>query len=196
MNARDRRPRWRAAVFEPRPGMTDACRVLLLYLHDHMDNKGIVSIPRRKLAESLGIAERRITERMNLAKALGFFDTVRRGRPGVTAVYQATIPNHIVREAHHVDDHSMVRETAPCMVREAHLNTGSHGARGGTPSSGTEAESSERTAVALSHNEAATTKTVVREATSMHRVSDVIRSVSEHLRIPPADEAERTGTGI
>ena len=32
MRARDRRPKWRAAILEPRTGMTDSCRVLLLKL--------------------------------------------------------------------------------------------------------------------------------------------------------------------
>lgn len=88
----DRRPKWRNAVFAPRPGMTDGCRVLLLLLAERMDAKGIVSVPRSKLAEKLGVDPARISERTKLARELGLLDIVRRGRPGVTAVYQALVP--------------------------------------------------------------------------------------------------------
>jgi hypothetical protein len=72
--------------------MTDGCRVLLLRLLDDMNGRGIVSVPRSKLADELGVAPARISERVALARSLGFLDLVRRARPRVTAVYQATIP--------------------------------------------------------------------------------------------------------
>lgn len=97
MRGRDRRARWRQVVFEPRAGMADACRVLLLHLHDHMDYKGIVSQPRSKMTADLGIHSARVTERLRQAKDLGFLDMVRRGRPHVTAVYQAVIPPTEIR---------------------------------------------------------------------------------------------------
>jgi hypothetical protein len=72
--------------------MTDGCRVLLLRLADGMNADGIVSIPRSRLAADLGVAPARVSERIKLARSLGFLDLVRRARPKVTAVYQATIP--------------------------------------------------------------------------------------------------------
>jgi hypothetical protein len=75
--------------------MTDGCRVLLLRLLEDMTANGIVSIPRSKLAAELGVAPARITERIKLAKSLGLLVDVRRARPKVTAVYQATLPGAI-----------------------------------------------------------------------------------------------------
>ncbi len=91
MRGPDRRPAWRKAIYAPRPGMTDPCRVLLLYLLDHMDSNGIVSRPRTKITADLGIHSARVTERLRLARELG--SVVRRGRQHWTAVYQATIPS-------------------------------------------------------------------------------------------------------
>ena len=88
----DRRPKFRRAVYARRPGMTDGCRVLLLRLLDDMNSKGIVSVPRSRLATELGVPPARVSERIRLARQLGFLDTVRRARPRVTAVYAATIP--------------------------------------------------------------------------------------------------------
>jgi hypothetical protein len=88
----NRKDDWKRAIFRSRPGMTDGCRVLLLRLLEDMNHKGIVSIPRSKLAAELGVAPARISERIALARDLGFLDVVRRARPKVTAVYQATIP--------------------------------------------------------------------------------------------------------
>ena len=80
--------RFRKAVYAANDDMTNGCRVMLLRLSDEMDAKCIVSVPRSRLAADLGVAPARITEWVSKAKALGFLDTVRRGRPGVTAVYQ------------------------------------------------------------------------------------------------------------
>ncbi len=93
MRGPDRRPAWRKAVYAPRPGMTDPCRVLLLYLLDHMESNGIVSRPRTKITADLGIHSARVTERLRLARDLRFLTVVRRGRQHWTAVYQATIPS-------------------------------------------------------------------------------------------------------
>ena len=92
MRGHDRRQKWRHAVYAPREGMTDGCRVLLLRLLDSMNAEGIVSVPRSKLAAELGVAPARVSERIKLARSLGYLDIVRRARPKVTAVYQATIP--------------------------------------------------------------------------------------------------------
>lgn len=92
---RDRRPQWEKEVYVARPGMTDGARVLLLRLLRDMDSNGIISVPRSRLAADLGIAPARVSERIKLARTLGFLDVVRRARPRVTAVYQGTIPDPI-----------------------------------------------------------------------------------------------------
>lgn len=91
----DRVMRWRRTVYGKRPGLTLGCRLLLLRLSDDMDAKGIVSVPRSRLADDLDTAPPRITEWIGQARQLGFLDTVRRGRPHVTAVYQATFPEPV-----------------------------------------------------------------------------------------------------
>jgi hypothetical protein len=88
--------------------MTNGCRVLLLRLADSMNPNGVVSIPRSQLADEFGVAPARITENITLAKKLGFLGTVRRGRPGVTAVYQGQIP-----------DANMVRKPGGDLIRES-----------------------------------------------------------------------------
>lgn len=115
MTPPDRRPRFRRAVYAPRADMTNGCRVLLLRLADDMNRNGVVSIPRSKLAEEFGVAPARITENITLAKRLGFLGTVRRGRPGVTAVYQGQIPAPEVRPGVPSD---MVRKPGGDLVRD------------------------------------------------------------------------------
>ncbi len=122
-NYSDRVMRFRAAVYPRREGLTDGCRVLLLRLSDRMDAKAIVSIPRSKLADELGVAPARITEWIRQAKDLGALSTVRRGRPGVTAVYQGLVlpPVGTRRRTTEVRDgvpSPEVRETGPCKVRD------------------------------------------------------------------------------
>ncbi|MCH1867077.1 hypothetical protein [Nocardioides sp. CFH 31398] len=116
MSAPDRRPRFRAAVYAEREGMTNGCRVLLLRLADSMNARGIVSVPRAQLADEFGVHTSGITERIKLARDLGFLDIVRRGRPGVTAVYQGLIPASMVRQS---APPSMVRKPGGDMVRQS-----------------------------------------------------------------------------
>lgn len=92
MKGHDRRARWKRAVYAHRPRMTDGCRVLLLRLLDDMNVNGVVSVPRSQLAADFGVPPARVSERIKLARQLGYLDMVRRARPKVTAVYQATIP--------------------------------------------------------------------------------------------------------
>jgi hypothetical protein len=87
----DRRPDFKRAVFAGR--MPDSVKVLLLRLLEDMNHKLIVSVPRSKLAKDLGVPLPRISERAKVARDLGYLSQVRRGRPGVTAVYQGTTPN-------------------------------------------------------------------------------------------------------
>lgn len=89
--------KWRKAVYGEREGLTNGCRVLLLRLSDDMDSHRKVSVPRSVLAADLDVAPARITEWIAKARDLGFLDVVRRGRPGVTAVYAGTMPPHVVR---------------------------------------------------------------------------------------------------
>ena len=93
MKRYDRRPQWKAAVFRGCPGMNDGCKVLLLRLLEDMRANGIVSVPRSTLAADLGIAPARVSERIKLARSLGYLDVVRYAQPKVTAVYSATIPD-------------------------------------------------------------------------------------------------------
>jgi hypothetical protein len=94
----NRRARWRAAVYRAPTihkayGLNNAVRVLLLRLADDMKPDGTVSVPRSILAADLGVAHTRITERTRAAVERGWLVTVSHGRPGRTAVYQATFPD-------------------------------------------------------------------------------------------------------
>jgi hypothetical protein len=80
-------------VFKGQRGMTAGCQVLLLRLLDDMNADGYVSLPRTRLAAELSIAPARVSERIKLARALGFLDLAEAPRPTRTAVYQATIPD-------------------------------------------------------------------------------------------------------
>jgi hypothetical protein len=73
--------------------MTDPCRVLLLRLLDDMNVNGVVSIPRSRLSADLGIPPARVSERVKQAREIGLLTVVRYGAPGVTAVYQASLPD-------------------------------------------------------------------------------------------------------
>jgi hypothetical protein len=90
--------RFRAGVYAARGRITPGCQVLLLRLSDSMDSRGIVSVPRSRLADEFDCPPVRITEWVNQAFAAGFLDRVRRGRPGVTAVYQGLVVGPEVRE--------------------------------------------------------------------------------------------------
>jgi hypothetical protein len=99
--------------------MTNGCRLLLLRLSDDMDANGNVSIPRSELAAHLGTAPARITEWVHAAQRLGFLAQVRRGRPGVTAVYRGLVPSAeevregVPSERYARADHAVVREGVP-----------------------------------------------------------------------------------
>jgi hypothetical protein len=94
----DRVMRFRRGVYANRKRITPGCQVLLLRLADSMNAKAIVSVPRSQLAQEFDCPPVRITEWINQAKAAGFLDIVRRGRPGVTAVYQGLYVGPLVRE--------------------------------------------------------------------------------------------------
>lgn len=84
------RDRWRATLW--RAPVSDATRILLLLLADHMRTDGHVSVPRAELAATLGRTERRVNDRIKEARAAGLLDCIAAGRPGRTAEYVALLP--------------------------------------------------------------------------------------------------------
>jgi hypothetical protein len=96
MNRPDRLQSWRKAILAHRSsGMHGEVRALLYYAACHPNTKAtaVWSIPRSELAETFNVHPSYITKWIQRAKAEGLLDTVRQGRPGVTAVYQGRIPD-------------------------------------------------------------------------------------------------------
>ncbi len=87
----DRVMRFRKGVYAARNRLTPGCQLMLLRLSDDMNSNAITSVPRSRLAADLDCPPVRITEWVNQATAEGFLSRVRRGRPGVTAVYQGLV---------------------------------------------------------------------------------------------------------
>lgn len=83
--------RFRRGVYAARRTLSPGCALLLLRLSDDMDQYAKVSIPRSVLADDLDTSTARITDWITEAVEKRFLDRVRRGRPGVTAVYQGLI---------------------------------------------------------------------------------------------------------
>lgn len=83
---------WRAVVYR-HAGINNSVRVLLLYLADNMRADRTVSIPQSQIAADLGVNVRRVKERIAAARSAGLLDTVRKGRPGTTAMYQGLFPS-------------------------------------------------------------------------------------------------------
>lgn len=94
----DRVMKFRRGVYANRKRLTPGCQVLLLRLSDSMNANAIVSVPRSSLADEFDCPPVRVTEWVNQAIKLGFLSRVRRGRPGVTAVYQGLTVLPEVRE--------------------------------------------------------------------------------------------------
>src|SRR5690554_5689529 len=91
MSQESLRTRWRREVFRTKL-VPDSVRVVLLALAEHMRENGYVSVARRTIAAEIGRDPRRINERIQAAVDARLLDRVRRGRPGVTAVYRAVLP--------------------------------------------------------------------------------------------------------
>lgn len=83
---------WRTQVWKS-PEIADSVRVVLLFLAEHMRADRHVSVPREKIARTLGRSERRISQRIADAHTAGFLDTVASGHRGRTAVYVGTFPD-------------------------------------------------------------------------------------------------------
>jgi hypothetical protein len=92
MRARRTVDQWRAAVFRS-AAISDAVRVYLLRLADHMKADRTVCVPRAQIARELNRHEQRIAERTRAAISAGFLATVSAGYKGHTAVYQGTFPD-------------------------------------------------------------------------------------------------------
>jgi hypothetical protein len=151
--------------------MTNGCRIVLLYLAEHMNAKGIVSTPRSTLAEGLGVAPARITEAIQLGRQLGFLDIVRRARPGVTATYQALIPSPVeVRHPYLADMELEVRPPGHHKVRHPYLETGSRGTNNPTPSSGSATQGSSAPAADLPSSQARAALKMTRPSRCVHGV--------------------------
>jgi len=69
--------------------ISNACRVLMIALADEMTPDGVVCRSRSRLAETLGIDPRRVTERLTEAVDAGILRRVVKGKPGQLATYQA-----------------------------------------------------------------------------------------------------------
>jgi len=82
---------WRFAVLRE-PNITDATRVVLLVMVEHMRTDLTISVPRKDIAKWLNRSEKRIQERIKNAHDAGLLDTVSRGYRGHTAVYAGLFP--------------------------------------------------------------------------------------------------------
>lgn len=95
---------WRRRVYRSR-SITDGVRVVLLFLADRMSADCKVSVPRKDIAASLGVSERRISERVSAAHAAGLLDTVSPGYRGHLPVYIGIFgPTERVRESVTLND--------------------------------------------------------------------------------------------
>ncbi len=94
-------------------------KLVLVVLADRMDLRGYVSIPRSRIAEYLGVVPRRITEGIKEAKEAGWLDVVTAGRPGVTAVYVATIPSAAARDGAPIRPNKRQRDSAYIRTKRA-----------------------------------------------------------------------------
>lgn len=85
---------WRAVVYRS-ASISDAVRVYLLRLSEHMKADLTVSVPRTQLARELNRHEQRIAERTRAAIAADLLDTISPGYKGHTAVYKAMFPDRV-----------------------------------------------------------------------------------------------------
>jgi len=87
---------WRAEVFRYRTSgtpLSDAARVFLLYLADHMHADRTVKRARRIIARDLGVTPRTITRYVEQATNVGFLSCVQAPKKDRTAaVYQGIFP--------------------------------------------------------------------------------------------------------
>ena len=108
---------WRRAVYRSRT-ISDAVRVLLLFMADRMTADRKVSVPRSQVANSLGVSERLVTERVGAAHRAGFLDTVVRGQKGRTAVYVGLFPDPQGTEIPYPEPEFRGKHTSPLNMTE------------------------------------------------------------------------------
>lgn len=89
------RERWRAEVYRTHL-VGEACRVLLLLLAEHMDDRGYVRVPREQLARTLDVKPQRVTDRISEATRAGFLVRLGGGHNARTAQYAANFPPRLV----------------------------------------------------------------------------------------------------
>jgi DNA-binding Lrp family transcriptional regulator len=86
---KDMRDRWYSEVIRTRL-VSGSCRELLAYIAvQHMTELGHMKVPRRTLAEALGIAEQRVTVRMSEAVNKGLLQRTAGGVNGQIVQYTA-----------------------------------------------------------------------------------------------------------
>lgn len=112
--------------------ITDSVRVLLLVMARSMTEQGFVSVPRKVLAAALNRDERRITERLETARKIGFLSVVRQGMPGRTAEYAAAFP--ILTERVRTGAPSAYLERVRTGAPEKGADCSAHSLRTGAPS--------------------------------------------------------------
>ncbi len=95
-----RRDLWLAQVVRT-PAISDGARVLCLWLSTTMDNNGRVRASRRDLARELGVAERRIRERLKELddeSGAGWLTVLRPGKGRAPTLWRAAIGSTRERE--------------------------------------------------------------------------------------------------
>jgi hypothetical protein len=82
---------WRGEVMRS-PKLSNATKLALLAMYDHMDEEGRYGAGRERIAESLGLLSlQRVSARCSEAVERGFLSVVRRGGYGRSTAYQASI---------------------------------------------------------------------------------------------------------
>lgn len=121
MSRRTVREAWYAAVIKTTL-VNGACRELLsLMAVRHMTDRGYAKVPRKTLADELGIAEHRVTVRIGEAVKAGLLVRVAGGINGQTVTYAAQLPpSEGVAERHPQPGVEGVAEAAPGGVAERH----------------------------------------------------------------------------
>lgn len=124
--------RFRRGVYAARRDLTSGCQLLLLRLSDDMNERCVVSVPRKVLADDLDAPKPRITEWIAEAVKAGFLSRVVRGRPGVSAVYQglvqepAEVRPSVPSTRYGKPDHVEVRPGVPSLAPTRYATGGTH----------------------------------------------------------------------
>lgn len=93
MTRANRRDRWKQGVQRDRTVPAPVRLFLIGTLAPRMTAQGIISCPRRRLAETAGVTERQVARYTSLARERGWLTVVSPGYRTMTAVYQAVFPD-------------------------------------------------------------------------------------------------------